>query len=145
MKWGGLDVVIIDYLQRMKMGSKRETRQVQVGDFSCGVKQLAMDLKVPVLLLCQINREGKKAERPPELFDLRDSGAIEDDADYVLMMHQTQTEIPSVPVSMARGYGRTMVAFRKGRNAGRTAWGTIHLQWRPTIFRFNDDAVVERT
>lgn len=143
LKWGGLDLIVIDYLQRMRFGAGRD-RQVQVSDFSCGVKQLAMSLHVPVLLLAQINREGKKADRPPELFDLRDSGAVEDDADYVLMMHECGAEKPMSPVSQQRSYGRTQVSFRKGRNAGHTAWGAIWLIWRPWIFRFEDDELVRK-
>lgn len=143
MKWRGLDLIVVDYLQRMKLG-RGDTKSERVGDFSCGIKNLALELDVPVVLICQINREGKKAERPPILSDLRDSGSIEDDADYVLMMFQALTQ--SFRNNSARGYGRVNVSFRKGRNAGHTDWGHegIHLAVYPHIMCMKDDPLEDR-
>ncbi len=79
----GLDLIIIDYLQLMKVG-KEENRAVQIGAISRGLKILAKELKIPVITLAQLNRrvEEKGRERP-QLSDLRESGSIEQDADMV--------------------------------------------------------------
>ena len=93
---GGLDLVMIDYLGLMTSGSaKRESRQVEVSDNCRMIKIMAKELDVPVLLLSQLNRgvESRKgADSKPVLSDLRESGAIEQDADIVLFIHRDKTE-----------------------------------------------------
>lgn len=84
-------VVIVDYLQLLSSPGKVESRQVEVAGFSRSLKLAAQQWKVPVLALSQLNRagaqrKGKGAE--PQLSDLRESGAIEQDADVVLMLHR---------------------------------------------------------
>ncbi|MCL2847117.1 MAG: DnaB-like helicase C-terminal domain-containing protein, partial [Firmicutes bacterium] len=91
-----LDLIMIDYLGLMTSGSaKRESRQVEVSDNSRLIKILAKDLDVPVLLLSQLNRgiEARKGlEAKPVLSDLRESGAIEQDADIVMFIHKEKNE-----------------------------------------------------
>jgi replicative DNA helicase len=89
----GLDLVMIDYLGLMTgaAGSKRESRQVEVADNSRAMKILAKELETPVILLSQLNRgiEGRKGpDGKPVLSDLRESGAIEQDADLVMFIHR---------------------------------------------------------
>ncbi len=80
----GLDLVIIDYLQLYKSGTKTHTRETEVSAVSRDIKQLAMESDVPVIVLCQMNRavESRK-DGAPTLSDLRESGAIEQDSDTV--------------------------------------------------------------
>lgn len=93
-KRDGLRVLAIDYLQlcQASRASSRENRDNQIGEISRGIKQLARDLKITVLLLSQLNRAVEKragvggAAAKPTLADLRESGAIEQDADVVLML-----------------------------------------------------------
>ena len=91
----GLDLVMIDYLGLMTGGGKRESRQVEVADNSRMIKILAKELDVPVLLLSQLNRsiESRRGEDAlPMLSDLRESGAIEQDADIVMFIHRDKAE-----------------------------------------------------
>jgi replicative DNA helicase len=91
----GLDLVVIDYLQLMHAPSGRATqsREQEIATISRSLKALAKELEVPVVALSQLNRavEKRKGERPM-LADLRESGAIEQDADIVMFLHRPETE-----------------------------------------------------
>lgn len=85
----GLGLVVIDYLQLVTTGSRSESRQVEVSDISRSFKQLAMELKVPVIALAQLSRNAERSEtKQPRLADLRESGSIEQDADIVLFINR---------------------------------------------------------
>src|SRR5512136_300956 len=91
----GLDLVVIDYLQLMHAPSGRATqsREQEIATISRSLKALAKELQVPVVALSQLNRavEKRKGERPM-LADLRESGAIEQDADIVMFLHRPESE-----------------------------------------------------
>jgi len=82
-----VDLIVIDYLQLMSGAGRPETRQLEIAEISRSVKGLARELRVPVLALSQLSREAEKDESGiPKLSHLRESGAIEQDADVVLML-----------------------------------------------------------
>jgi replicative DNA helicase len=84
----GLRLVIIDYLQLMQVG-RADNRQQAVADLSRGLKLLAKDFNVSVVVLCQLNRgPEQRVEKKPQVSDLRESGAIEQDADIVILLHR---------------------------------------------------------
>ena len=82
----GIKMLVIDYLQLLDF-ERRENRNVEVAGVTRAVKTLALEMNVPILLLSQLNRDSTREKRRPRLHDLRDSGAIEQDADVVLFLH----------------------------------------------------------
>ena len=86
----GIKLFVIDYLQLLHSTARRaENRQQEIADISNGIKALAKELKVPVIVLSQLNRELEKDKnRKPRLSDLRESGAIEQDADLVALLYK---------------------------------------------------------
>ena len=82
----GLNLIVIDYLQLLRSPSKRgqENRQIEIAEISSGIKALAKELKIPIIVLAQLNREPeKRGDGKPRISDLRESGSIEQDADVV--------------------------------------------------------------
>ena len=112
----GVKLVIIDYLQLIKpsVDDKRRDRHLQIGSITAGLKQMAMELDIPVIALAQLNRgvEGNRAQsaadKRPKLSDLRESGSIEQDADLVLFLYAEQMlfDGPNVLLKLAIGKNR---------------------------------------
>jgi replicative DNA helicase len=103
-------LVIIDYLQLMQ-GGRQESRVQEVSDISSGLKAIAKELEVPVLALSQLSRASEQREnKRPQLSDLRDSGAIEQDADVVLFLYREGMHNKEVDKS------RTQLLVSKNRN-----------------------------
>ncbi len=134
-----LGLVIIDYLQLIEPDNPKDPRQEQVAKIARRLKGLARELEVPVLCLAQLNRqvEDRKGGHRPRLSDLRESGAIEQDADVVMFVHReeyyhTREEAEEMGIA---GIGDLFVA--KQRN-GPT--GDVKLTWLQQFTRFEDMA-----
>ncbi|MDR0680100.1 MAG: replicative DNA helicase [Puniceicoccales bacterium] len=84
-----IGLIIIDYLQLIN-GDSRVPREQQISEISRGIKAMAKELKIPVIVLSQLNRESERERRLPRLSDLRESGAIEQDADVVMLLANRQ-------------------------------------------------------
>lgn len=85
----GVDLVVIDYLQLMQADGRQENRQNEIASISRGLKTLSKELNCPILSLAQLSREAdKRADHKPILSDLRESGAIEQDADVVMLLYR---------------------------------------------------------
>jgi len=92
-----LSLLIVDYLQLMHSGGRIENRQQEVSEISRSLKALARELKIPIIAISQLSRmieQRRGAEKKPMLSDLRESGAIEQDADVVLFIHHKEVEKP---------------------------------------------------
>ena len=84
---GGLDLVCIDYIQLLEGSKKRSSRQEEVADISRSLKRIAQELKIPVIALSQLNRSSQREKRAPTMSEARESGAIEQDANIFLLLH----------------------------------------------------------
>jgi replicative DNA helicase len=128
----GLDMVIIDYLQLMSTKKKNETRNQELSDISRALKVLAKDLEVPVIALSQLNRNlESRTDKRPNLADLRDSGAIEQDADIVLFIYRDEVHNKN---SHKKGIAEIIVA--KNRHGSP---GTVEVGFRSEFTKFVND------
>ena len=124
-----LSMIIIDYLQLMSGSGKNESHQLEIAEISRSLKAVARELNVPVLALSQLSRgvEGRPDHRPM-LSDLRDSGAIEQDADVVMFIYRDDYYHPDTE---KKGISEIIVA--KQRNG---PIGTVELVWLPEYTKF---------
>jgi len=140
----GVRAVLIDYLQLLSVGGRVESRQVEVGEISRGLKAMARELKLPVICLSQLNRSPEQREgHRPRLSDLRESGSIEQDADVVCMLHREDYFHQGDEDWMERNHDKRGVAeliIAKQRN-GPT--GTVRLSWISSSARFRDHSAAQ--
>lgn len=87
-----LSLIVVDYLQLVRGSGRKENRSVEVGEVSRGLKMLAMELKIPIIVLAQLNRDCERDNRAPRASDLRESGSIEADADVLILIHTLKDE-----------------------------------------------------
>ena len=127
----GLDLIVVDYLQLMQLPEKSETREREVSEMSRLLKSFAKELAIPIITLSQLNRgvEGR-ANRRPILSDLRESGAIEQDADLIMMLYREDY------YEEGSGNNTAEVIINKHRN-GPT--GTVELKWAPEFGTFENN------
>jgi replicative DNA helicase len=116
----GLDLLVVDYVGLVQASDRRRERYEQIGQITGDLKSLGREMQVPVLALHQLNREADKGGEP-KLSHLRESGAVEQDADVVLFLHQDKTT--------------TKLIIAKHRHGQR---GSIELDWHGLTTRFTD-------
>lgn len=130
-----LKLVVVDYIQLVSAsdmrGAQGANREAQVSHVSREMKRLAMDLNIHVMMLCQLNKDGDKrgADTRPRTSDMRESSAVENDSDHIIMIYN--------PHALARSRGERdgeefdEVELILGKNRGGKP-GTIHVQWWPS-------------
>lgn len=127
----GLDLVLIDYLQLMEGEGNNESRQQEISKISRSLKILAKELNCPVVALSQLSRAPEqRADHRPMLSDLRESGAIEQDADIVMFLYRDEYYHAD---SESKNIGEVIIA--KNRH-GET--GSVELVWLGEVQRFGD-------
>jgi replicative DNA helicase len=128
----GIDLLVVDYLQLVSGSRRYENRTQEVTEISRGLKNLAKELDIPVIAVSQLNREVEKrsGSRKPQLSDLRESGAIEQDSDLVLFISRE-----GMDDDIGAGDCAAEVIIGKQRN-GMT--GTFKLMFRKRITRFEN-------
>lgn len=116
-----LGLIIIDYIQLIKNKGKFNSREQEVADITRTLKLLSLELKIPIVGLCQLNRNANKSE--PSLADLRESGAIEQDADNVIFIYQEKEDdgpVVDVTIKVAKqragGTGKVYMKFVKANS-----------------------------
>jgi replicative DNA helicase len=135
-KYGGLGLIVIDYLQLMT-GSNTESRQLEVSEISRNLKILARELEVPVMALSQLSRQLEtRQDKRPQLSDLRESGSLEQDADIVMFLHRPEmyrNEKGDAADNSEKGLAEVIIQKHR---AGPT--GTVKLVFMGDITRFEN-------
>lgn len=135
---GRLDLVVVDYLQLMETKNDRETRERAVAEISRNMKAIAKEINAPVIALSQLSRAANhRTDKKPQLSDLRDSGAIEQDADIVMFIHRDNY----AGTGGSGQDGPADILVRKNRN-GET--GTVGLYFEGETMRFDDLDITHR-
>jgi replicative DNA helicase len=125
---GGLGLIIVDYLQLMSGHMRTESRQQEVAEISRSLKLLAKELEIPIVAVSQLNRNPEtRADKRPQLSDLRESGSLEQDADIVVFIHRDDASEDLAKKNVAD------IIVAKHRN-GPTA--TVQLAFQPHLTRF---------
>lgn len=124
-----LKLLIVDYLGLLRSGERSRSRYDETTLVSNGLKVLAKELNLPVIALAQLNRDSDRENRPPRLSDLRDSGAIEQDADIVALLHRGDDQTGDMQ--------KVDLILAKQRN-GRT--GRVQLLFHRAFTRFESAA-----
>lgn len=129
----GLDLIIVDYLQLLRSTRRTDSRELEISDISRALKALAKELNVPVIALSQLNRKlEERADKRPLLADLRESGAIEQDADLVVFIYRDEVYNKKED-NPKKGIAELIIG--KHRN-GRT--GIIELAFLPQYTAFEE-------
>jgi replicative DNA helicase len=129
-----IGLVVVDYLQLMKGSGNYEQRVQEISEISRSLKALAKEIDVPVMALSQLNRAVERERRRPNMSDLRESGAIEQDADVIIFLYRD--EKPKNPSEDKRPSAEVInVDIAKQRN-GPT--GSLQLTFLPRFTRFMD-------
>jgi replicative DNA helicase len=125
----GLGMIIIDYLQLMQPHVRKPSREQEISEISRGLKELAKELGCPIIALSQLNRSSEaRTDKRPQLSDLRESGAIEQDADIVCLIHRPDMGDPNSP---KKGIATLIVAKNRAGEPG-----DVDLAWIASQTKF---------
>ena len=128
---GQLGLIVIDYLQLMQVPGNRENRTAEISEISRSLKTLAKELNVPVVALSQLNRSlEQRQDKRPVMSDLRESGAIEQDADLIMFIYRDEVYNPETAEK-----GKAEIIIGKQRNG---PIGTTYLSFHGQFTRFDD-------
>ena len=129
---GNCDVAFIDYLGLVRYSDRQKTQAQVIGEITARLKSVAKECNIPVVLLSQLNRMSAVENRSPQLFDLRDSGSIEQDADVVLMLERPRDDMGTVQED------RIDMWVRKNRGGKTSLENPIRLQGNKNYSEFHE-------
>lgn len=134
---GSCDLVVVDYLQLLSPSNKgTKNREVEVAEISRELKSLAVKYNIPIIVLSQLSRALESREdKRPMLSDLRESGAIEQDADVVMFVYRDEWYNPDNPIS--RGRGELLIRKNRGGVNNRD----VYMCWQPSRVKFTEEIV----
>jgi replicative DNA helicase len=128
---GDLGLIVIDYLQLMQVSNTRENRATEISEISRNLKALAKELRVPVMALSQLNRSlEQRPNKRPVMSDLRESGAIEQDADLIVFIYRDEVYNEDSPDK-----GKAEIIISKQRNG---PIGSVDLAFLGQYTRFEN-------
>jgi replicative DNA helicase len=131
-----LGLLVVDYLQLMRGSGRTDSREQEISEISRSLKALSKELQIPVIALSQLNRRVEEgSDRRPVMANLRESGAIEQDADVILFVYREAAYNKDVPPDEERA---AEIIIGKQRN-GPT--GTVHITFLKEYMRFEDRAL----
>jgi replicative DNA helicase len=137
-RYGGIGLIVIDYLQLMGGSGSSENRQLEVSEISRNLKILARELEVPIIALSQLSRKLEaRADKRPMLSDLRESGSLEQDADVVMFLYRDEVYHPDSP---DKGSAEVIVAKHRAGPIG-----TKRLVFLGQYTRFDNAAALSRS
>ena len=127
----GLSLIVVDYLQLMQVAGRGENRATEISEISRSLKALAKELNVPVVVLSQLNRSlEQRPDKRPVMSDLRESGAIEQDADVIVFIYRDEVYNPE-----SNDKGTAEILIRKQRNG---PIGTVKLTFLGQYTKFEN-------
>ena len=134
---GTLDIIFVDYLQIMGYGKNLQNREQQISEISRSLKGMAKEFNVPVIALAQVNRNVEKSDnKRPRLSDLRESGAIEQDADIIMFLYRDKVYNPDTAYKNV-----AEIIIEKHRNGEQ---GTAYVEFNAAYTHFDKDVKVDQ-
>lgn len=124
-----IKLIVIDYLGLIRAPKSRDSKNMEIAEISEAIKELAKEVRLPILVLCQLNRQVEnRPDNRPKLSDLRDSGAIEQDADIIMMLYREYYYNKEANEYVAELY------INKNRNG---KLGKVEMEFNPRIMKFS--------
>ncbi len=131
-------MLVVDYLQLMRGASRAENREREIAEISSSLKALAKELRVPIIAISQLSRQTEaRTDKKPQLSDLRESGALEQDADMVLFLHRADAYKRNV--DERDGIAEIIIGKQRNGPTGVVSLAFLDQQGVPSFENLSDD------